>query len=74
MAMIGNPRYGDCPVSSSLFKPVCCLDIHVTYSKGSLSLCCRIVFLDEPSTGMDPVARRFMWQVRSMNLLQRICL
>ena len=22
-----------------------------------------IIFLDEPSTGMDPVARRFMWQV-----------
>lgn len=23
----------------------------------------RIVFLDEPSTGMDPRARRFMWKV-----------
>ena len=24
-----------------------------------------IVFLDEPSTGMDPEARRFMWNVIS---------
>lgn len=24
-----------------------------------------IVFLDEPSTGMDPAARRFMWEVIS---------
>ena len=23
----------------------------------------QIVFLDEPSTGMDPMARRFMWNV-----------
>ena len=22
-----------------------------------------IVFLDEPSTGMDPLSRRFMWDV-----------
>jgi ABC-type multidrug transport system ATPase subunit len=25
----------------------------------------RIIFLDEPSTGMDPKARRFMWRVIS---------
>jgi ATP-binding cassette subfamily A (ABC1) protein 1 len=25
----------------------------------------KILFLDEPSTGMDPVARRFMWEVLS---------
>jgi ATP-binding cassette subfamily A (ABC1) protein 3 len=24
-----------------------------------------IIFLDEPSTGMDPKARRFMWSVIS---------
>ena len=24
-----------------------------------------IIFLDEPSTGMDPAARRFMWNVIS---------
>ena len=24
-----------------------------------------IIFLDEPSTGMDPAARRFMWTVIS---------
>lgn len=27
-----------------------------------------IVFLDEPSTGMDPVARRFMWKGIAMIL------
>jgi ATP-binding cassette subfamily A (ABC1) protein 3 len=25
----------------------------------------KIIFLDEPSTGMDPKARRFMWRVIS---------
>lgn len=30
-----------------------------------------IVFLDEPSTGMDPAARRFMWDVISRISTQR---
>lgn len=30
-----------------------------------------IVFLDEPSTGMDPEARRFMWNVISRISTQR---
>lgn len=25
----------------------------------------KVIFLDEPSTGMDPEARRFMWDVIS---------
>ena len=25
----------------------------------------KVIFLDEPSTGMDPGARRFMWNVIS---------
>lgn len=25
----------------------------------------KVIFLDEPSTGMDPEARRFMWNVIS---------
>eukprot|EP00736_Rhodelphis_marinus_P006281 Rmarinus@m.16243 len=32
-----------------------------------------IVFLDEPSTGMDPVARRFMWDVISRVSLSGKC-
>lgn len=31
----------------------------------------RIIFLDEPSTGMDPRARRFMWRVIAKVALQR---
>eukprot|EP00968_Pinguiococcus_pyrenoidosus_P004331 scaffold293_cov248-Pinguiococcus_pyrenoidosus.AAC.1 len=40
-------------------------------NKRKLSVACamigepRIVFLDEPSTGMDPLAKRFMWEVIS---------
>eukprot|EP00658_Telonema_sp_P-2_P085616 TRINITY_DN9798_c0_g1_i2.p1 TRINITY_DN9798_c0_g1~~TRINITY_DN9798_c0_g1_i2.p1 ORF type:complete len:274 (-),score=50.70 TRINITY_DN9798_c0_g1_i2:220-1041(-) len=30
-----------------------------------------MIFLDEPSTGMDPVARRFMWGVISRNMAGR---
>ena len=30
-----------------------------------------IVFLDEPSTGMDPVSRRFMWDVISKILAMK---
>jgi ABC-type multidrug transport system ATPase subunit len=31
----------------------------------------RIIFLDEPSTGMDPKARRFMWKVISRVATER---
>ena len=31
----------------------------------------RIIFLDEPSTGMDPKARRFMWKVISRVATQK---
>lgn len=30
-----------------------------------------IIFLDEPSTGMDPKARRFMWKVISKITTER---
>lgn len=33
----------------------------------------KIVFLDEPSTGVDPVARRFMWGVISGICKRRDC-
>jgi len=45
--------------------------------KRKLSVACaiignpKIIFLDEPSTGMDPVARRDMWKVIS-NLVARV--
>lgn len=31
----------------------------------------RVIFLDEPSTGMDPEARRFMWDVISKTAIQK---
>jgi ATP-binding cassette, subfamily A (ABC1), member 3 len=31
----------------------------------------KIIFLDEPSTGMDPKARRFMWKVISKIATER---
>lgn len=30
-----------------------------------------IIFLDEPSTGMDPKARRFMWKIISRITVER---
>lgn len=30
-----------------------------------------VVFLDEPSTGMDPVSRRFMWSVHSLSRAEK---
>jgi len=34
----------------------------------------RIVFLDEPSTGMDPGSRRFMWKLISRTMFGRSCI
>jgi ATP-binding cassette, subfamily A (ABC1), member 3 len=31
----------------------------------------KVIFLDEPSTGMDPEARRFMWNVISRVATQK---
>ncbi len=30
-----------------------------------------VIFLDEPSTGMDPISRRFMWKVISSKALNK---
>lgn len=60
----------------SVYIYITCIYIYIiiTYSKSYLFLIFQVVILDEPSSGMDPDARRHIWSVLQQNRAGRTML